>query len=212
MAKDLFYFYKNAEENRAYRRLFIQDKFDKIQSREIRLENERLAKLLELKPSSMHGVDKLLYARVIARSPLSWNRTLWIDKGFEDGLRENLPVFSQGTLAGKIIEVRPGASKALLLTDPNCKVGVLLERTRQQGVLSGAVSGECRMKYITLGADVKPGDRVETAGLGVFFPKGIPVGEVIRSWKEPGQIYQVASVRPLADPGKIEEVAVLDTK
>ena len=148
-AKGFFYFHKNAEENRAYRRLFVRDKFDKIQSREIRLENERLAKLLELKPSSMRGVDRLLYARVIARSPLAWNRTLWIDKGFEDGLRENLPVFSQNALAGKIIEARPGASKVLLLTDPNCKVGVLLERTRQQGVLFGTVSGECRMKYIT---------------------------------------------------------------
>lgn len=211
-ARDLFYFHKNAEENRAYRQMMTQENGEKIQAREIRLENERLAKLLELKPRTLYGAQRLLYARVIARSPQTWNRVLWIDKGFNEDLRENLPVFSGEALAGKIIEVRPSASKVLLLTDPNCKIGVLLARGRQQGILFGTLSGECRMKYISIDADVKLGDRVETAGLGVFFPKGVPVGEVTRVWKEPGQIYQTAQIRLLADLGKIEEVAILDTR
>ena len=210
--EDLFYFHKNAEENRAWRQMSSKEKIDEIQSHEIRVENERLAKLLDLKPSAARGVDRLLYARVIARSPLVWNRTFWIDKGFEDGMRENLPVYTGEALIGKIIEVIPAASKVILLTDPNCKIGVMIQRTRQQGVLFGMLSGECRMKYIPVDADVKPGDLVETAGLGIFFPKGIPAGNVVKVWKEPGQIYQVAQVRPLADLGKIEEVAVIDAR
>ena len=209
--EDLFYFRKNAEENRVYRQLLSKETQDQSQSREIRLENQRLAKLLELKPPAF-GAGRFLYARVIARSPLAWNRTFWIDKGFEYGMRENLPVFSGEALIGKIIETRPGASKVILLTDPNCKIGVLIQRTRQQGVLSGTLSGECRVKYISIEAQVKPGDRIETAGLGIFFPKGVPVGDVMRVWKEPGQIYQVAQIKPLADLGKVEEVAILDVR
>ncbi len=211
-AQDLFYFRQNADENRVYRQMMSQEKMEKIQAREIRLENERLAKLLSLKLSAIHGVHRVLYSRVIARSPMAWNRTLWLDKGFDDGLRENMPVFSGEALIGKIVEVKPGASKVVLLTDPSCKIGVLLGRTRQQGVLYGMASGECRMKYIWMDADVKPGDRVETAGLGVFFPKGIPVGEVTRVWKEVGQIYQVAQIKLLADLGRVEEVAILDVR
>ncbi len=210
--RDLLYFHQNAVENRAYRQMLSKERLDQIQAHEIRLENARLSKLLELKPSTMYGMDHIFYSRVIARSPAAWSRTLWIDKGFEDGARENLPVFADENLIGKIIEVRPGAAKVILLTDPSCKIGVLIHRTRQQGVLSGMISGECRLKYIPVDADIKPGDRIETAGLGVFFPKGIPVGEVIRVRKEPGQIYQVADVRPFADPGRAEEVAVLDVR
>ncbi len=211
-AEDIFYFRRNADENRAWRQMFSKEKMDLIQSREILAENDRLAKLLELKPSAARGTEKVLYARVIARSPLAWNRTFWIDKGFADGMRENLPVFTGEALIGKILEVVPGASKVILLTDPNCKIGVMVQRTREQGVLFGALSGECRMKYISVDADVKPGDRVETAGLGIFFPKGIPAGVVTKVWKEPGQIYQVAQVKPLAELGKIEEVAVIDVR
>ena len=210
--EDLFYFHRNAEENRVYSQMLAKESRDQTQSREIRVENERLTKLLELKSSSTYGANHILYARVIVRSPLVWNRTLWVDKGFQDGMRENLPVFSGEALIGKIVETRPGASKIILLTDPNCKIGVLIQRTRQQGVLSGTVTGECRMKYISIDAQVKPGDRVETAGLGIFFPKGIPVGDVLSVWKEPGQIYQVAQIKPLADMGRVEEVAVLDVR
>ena len=211
-AKDLYYFHQNAEENRAFRQIYSKERLDQIQARELRLENNRLAELLELKPSAALSVDKLLYARVIARSPLTWNRTFWIDKGFAEGMRENMPVFTGEAIIGKIIEVLPSASKVMLMTDPNCRIGVMVERTRQQGVLFGTIAGECRMKYLPVDADVKPGDRVETAGLGVFFPKGIAAGTVVKAWKEPGQIYQTALVKPLADMGKIEEVAVIDAR
>ena len=210
--QDFFNFRRNGEENRAFRQMVSQEKTSLIQSRELRLENERLTRLLELRPSAARIPDRLMYARVIARSSLAWNRTLWIDKGFEDGMRENLPVFTGEAVIGKILEVRPAASKILLITDPNCKIGVMIQRTRQQGILYGTLSGGCRMKYISIDADVKPGDRVETAGLGIFFPKGIAAGTVHKVWKEPGQIYQTAQVRPLADFGKLEEVAVIDTR
>lgn len=209
---DFFNFRKNAADNRVLRQVLARQKLDKIQSREIRLENERLTKLLEMRFSATSRMDRVLYARVIARSPLAWNRTLWIDKGFDNKMRENMPVFSGDTLIGKIIEVRRQISKVILLTDPNCRIGALLAANRQQGILSGTAAGECRMKYIPVDTQVKAGDLVETAGLGVFFPKGIPVGTVTRFWKEPGQIYQVALVKPLADLAKIEEVGVLDVR
>lgn len=210
--QDLFYFRRNAEENRAFREMMSKDRMDEFQSRELRLENQRLSALLELKPSAARAAEKLLYARVIVRSPLVWNRTFWIDKGFDEGMRENMPVFTGEALIGKIVETHQNASKVLLMTDPNCRIGVMLQRTRQQGVLYGTLSGECRMKYLPVDADVKAGDLIETAGLGVFFPKGIPAGTVVKSWKEPGQIYQTALVKPLADMGKIEEVAVIDVR
>lgn len=183
---------------------------EKFQTQEVRVENERLTQLLDLKRAISQGLGNVIYARVVARTPEAWNKVFLVDKGFEEKVSLNLPVFSSLALVGKIVEVGPHASKALLITDPDCKIAVLIQRTRHQGVLYGTTSGECRVKYLSVDAQIMPGDLVETAGLGGFFPKGVPVGRVVRVWKEPGQIYQVAQIKPLVDLNRIEEVALLD--
>ena len=66
------------------------------------------------------------------------------------------------------------------------------------------------MKYISIDTKITAGDKVETAGFGGFFTKGIPVGTVERAWKEPGQIYQVAEVRPFMGLNRVEEVTLID--
>jgi len=95
------------------------------------------------------------------------------------------------------------------VTDPNCKIAVVLQRTRYQGILT-ALPPVNAASNIFASAKIQAGDEVETAGLGGFFPKGIPVGRISRVWKEPGQIYQVAQVELAVDLGQVEEVELLD--
>mgnify|MGYP003394058668 CR=1 FL=1 len=208
--KDFFYFRKNAAENRELKKTLATLHVDLFRTQEISLENERLEKMLGLKPTLPLTIQRSVYCRVIGRSPTIWNKVLLIDKGTSQGVRVNMPVMSDLSLVGKVIEVGPSVAKVLLITDPNSKIGVLIQRTRQQGVLFGAVSGECRMKYLSIDTEVKIGDIVETAGYGGFFPKGLIVGKVKKVWKEPGQIYQVAEIKPLTDLSLIEEVACVE--
>lgn len=207
---DLYYFRRNAEENLALRRVISQLRYDRFQVQEIRQENERLTKLLDVKKTLPTSVKRSLFSRVIGRSPLAWNRVLLIDKGVRQGIRRNMIVLSDLALVGKVIEAGPSVSKVLLITDPNSKIGVVIQRTRQEGVLFGTSSGECRVKYLSVDTDVKEGDVVETAGFGGYLPKGLLVGRVEKVWKEPGQIYQVARIKPLMDLSRIEEVVCLE--
>ena len=206
---DLLAFHKNAEELRAYKREEGPRPPENFQLQEALLENDRLNKMLEMNRILPAGMVNLLYSRVIARSPAAWNRVFMVDKGTMQGMRENMPVLAESVLIGKIIEAGPAVSKALLITDPNSRIGALVQRTRDQGILYGTFSGECRMKYLSLEAKIEPGDLVESAGHGGFFPKGLLIGKVEKVWKEPGQIYQVALVKPLADLSRVEEVACL---
>ncbi len=207
---DLLRFRNNASENRVLKKEIARTRSERMQMEELARENKRLTSLLSLKRILPSSVKKTIYARVIARSPATWNRIFLIDKGTRQGVKTDMLVLSESALAGKIIESGPSVSKVLLITDPNSKVGVYLQQTRQGGILYGAPSGECRIKYLSLDREIKKGDVVQTAGFGGHYPKGLPVGTIERAWKEPGQIYQVAIAKPIADLSRIEEVVVVE--
>lgn len=207
---DLLHFRQNARESKLLREEIGRMRQMRLDTQELLWENARLRHWLQLKdqmPASLRG---RILARVLGRSPLTWNRTFLIDKGMRDQIRVNMLVLSGEAVVGKVIESGASVSKVQLLSDPNFRMGVLLRRTRQAGVLFGTLSGECRLKYLSLDAEVQEGDVVETAGFGGLFPKGLLVGRIEKIWREPGQVYQTARVKPLADPSRLEEVICVE--
>lgn len=166
-------------------------------------ENLRLQGLLDFKKSVPYAT---IPAQVIARDPSNWSNSLVIDRGSNHGIRQNMAVLSTRGLVGRVAAVGKYSSKVLLITDPNSKVGVLIQRNRQGGVLVGRPDGRCRMIYISLDSDVSRGDKVITAGLGAVFPKNILIGEVMGVYKEPGRIYKYAIVKSAQELSRLEEV------
>ena len=166
-------------------------------------ENERLKDLLGFRKSIPYTT---VPAQVIGRDPTNWSNSLIINKGLSDGVKPNKAVLSPRGLVGRVLEVGRRSSKILLITDPNSKVGSLIQRNRQGGVVVGRPDGRCRMIYIALDSDVAPGDKVITAGFGSIFPKDIPIGEVVKVDKESGRLYKYAIVKTCEDLSKLEEV------
>lgn len=210
LAFDLYSFRKNAVENQALKNTLAENRFQNFQSEELRLENARLTKLLHIQPTILSDVHHHYFARVILRSTPGWNRVILIDKGTRQAVKPNMLVLSESSVVGKVVISGPWISQVLLITDTKSRIGAVIQRTRQAGLLFGTSAGQCHMKYLSIESEVKPGDRVETAGFGGFFPKGLPVGTVERVWKQPGQIYQTAEVKPFTDLNRIEEVVAID--
>lgn len=209
---ELVYFRRNAEENRVLRETLSSLQSERFHARELSIENQRLARLLELKQGAPPQLKIKIAARVIARSPQGLDRVFIIDKGRRDGIHDGMLVLSELSVIGKIVESAAGSSKVLLMNDPGFRLGVLLQRTRQQGVLYGfsGSSGECRVKYLSQESEIKSGDGVETAGFGGFIPKALPVGTVKRTLKIPGQIYQTVVIQPFASLDRAEEVLCVE--
>src|SRR5213593_4328434 len=65
-------------------------------------ENLRLTRLLKL---TEHTGFKTIGARVIGRDAGNWWKSIQIDRGSNDGLRENLPVLNADGLIGKLLKV-----------------------------------------------------------------------------------------------------------
>jgi rod shape-determining protein MreC len=168
--------------------------------------SDRLHKLLQLK-SSLHV--PVMAASVIGEDGSPWFRTIVIDRGSVDGLREGMPVVATDGVVGQLVKVAGGSSRALLLTDHASAIAALVQRSRARGVVKGAGGGRCAMEFTQHGEDVKVGDTVVTSGIGGIFPKGFPVGEVTMVKKGEYGIFQTIEIRPRVTIAKLEEVLVI---
>ena len=165
-------------------------------------ENVRLTHLLQL---TQHTGFKTIGARVIGRDAGNWWKSIQIDRGGNDGIRENLPVLNADGLIGKVVKVTRGEARVLLLIDPNCKVSALLQESREPGVVAGT-----QMTYVDRATKIKPDESVITSGLGGIFPKGILIGTVVKAQLNPQTgMYQDVEIKPAVDFRRLEEVVVI---
>lgn len=173
---------------------------------EIYLENMRLKDALYFKHKSAF---KIISARVIGRQPDSWSSSIIADKGKNDGVRKGMAVITPLGLAGRVIEAGRNTSKILLLSDPGFGVSGLIQRSRQEGLVSGTLGNHLIMKYLPRDTDVKIGDTVITSGFNGTYPKGILIGTIIDVGKEFSGLTSFAVVRPAAMLSRAEEVLII---
>jgi len=166
----------------------------------------RLERLLALREQVAY---RSLAARVITRDPSRWFTTLTVDRGGRDGVTRNSPVVTPDGVVGRVIEVTPTASRVLLIADSRSALGVLIQSSRDAGVVEGRGSGTLHLKYLSRAAVVKRGDMVVTSGLGGVFPRGLVVGRITSVTREEGALLQEAEVEPAAALGRLEEVLIL---
>ena len=169
-------------------------------------ENARLEGLLGLKA---HEGLVTSAAHVIARDPANWNSSLMINKGRVEGIKVGMPVINALGVAGKVAEAAEHAAKIILVNDPGFSVAVVDQRSREAGLLSGSLSGACRLSYLPQDSDVKVGDQIVTSRLSNTFPEGLLVGKVVEVYPPGGISDARAEVRPAVDVAKIEEVLVV---
>lgn len=173
---------------------------------EASLANERLQKLLQLK-NSLHA--PALAASVIGEDGSPWFKTIVIDRGSVDGLKEGMPVLANDGVVGQLVKVAAGSSRVLLLTDHISGIAAIVQRSRARGVVKGTGGDRCALDFTLHEEDVKVGDTVITSGIGGIFPKGLPVGEVTMVKKGEYGIFQTVEIRPKVNISQLEEVLVI---
>jgi rod shape-determining protein MreC len=146
---------------------------------------------------------------VVYADHTSWLRTLILYTGQEQA-RKDQAVLSPAGLVGRVIATSGPYAKVQLLTDRAAGVGGMVLRNRRQGVVRGTGGGNgLELNYVPLQADVRPGDRVLTAGIDGVFPRGIPIGTVV-SVERGGQLFHRIQVAPAVDFGTLDQVYLLE--
>jgi rod shape-determining protein MreC len=197
------------QDNRDLKKKIDQLKAELILYQEGYLESQRLKKLLSLRGSyNYHFIS----AHVIGREPAALSRTIMINKGSAHGLKMGMPVIAPPGLVGRLTDVSWHASKVLLFIDESSNIDAILQRTRTQGIIGGAGSEGCILKYISKNQDVNEGEVVVSSGIGGVFPKGLLIGVVSRVDKQDAGLFLKINITPFVDFSKIEEVLVLATE
>ena len=180
-----------------------------IERREAALEDERLKKLIGLKETLQ---DPSIAARVIGEDNSPWFKTITLDRGSKDGIRENMPVVASAGVVGRVVKAAGNSSRVLLLTDHASDISAVIQRSRARGVVKGKGGYMCSLEFSVRGEDVRIGDVVLTSGIGGVFPKGLPIGEVTMVRKGTYGIFQIVDIRPFVYIPRLEEILVVSRK
>ena len=143
------------------------------------LENKRLRDLIN---ESSQSED--IYAKVLIDKNSPYLKSIILNKGSKDNVKIGMAIVDDSYLIGKIIEVNYTNSRALLLSDLNSKIPVLLEPLDIHAVLSGSGKDFGLIEYTKDGYDQQiSGEEiiVYTSGYGDLFKSGMPVGKIIKN-------------------------------
>ncbi len=167
---------------------------------------QRLERLLEFRRQTG---GRAIGARLIGRDTSQWFSVILVDRGSRDGVRRNDPVVSAEGLVGRVLTVSPTTSQVLLITDARSAVGVVLQQSREAGVVEGQGQVVLRLKYLSRSREIAIAEMVITSGLTGLFPRGLPVGTVVSVVRDQGTAYQEAVVKPVVNLDQLEEVLIL---
>jgi len=146
-----------------------------VQVQELQRQNQELRKLLNV-PSPLGS--QAVVATVIARQADHWWQQFTLNRGQKDNIMPGDVVAAPGGLVGRVEMVTPNTSRVILISDPSSRVGVVVSRTREMGILRGQGSQEAILEFFSKDPQVQVGDAVLTSGLSSFYPAGMMVGIV----------------------------------
>jgi len=141
-------------------------------------ENRAYKKLLN---STSNKISVIKTAAVISKSPNIFAKTIVINAGLNENLKEDLPVINERGLVGKVISSTNENSKIILINDQNSSIPVKTLSKKFNAIIKGTVDGKyLTSSFIKEKNKIKVGDILVTSGSAKIFPQDILVGKVIK--------------------------------
>ncbi|SYZ73958.1 putative Cell shape-determining protein MreC [Candidatus Zixiibacteriota bacterium] len=195
-----------AEENRRLKNQLAESALQLSLLNETRRENQRLRELIGFAPpQDFHLVPVKVVSLLQHFYPIS----AVINKGSDDGIRENQAVVNRFGLVGKIKEVMPRYATVQLLTDPSNPISGRVARSRQIGIVKFSPDRGMYLDNLPADAEIKKGDLVTSSGLGGIYPPGLAIAVVDSVLPNTGEILKNVRLRPTVDFFEIDELYIL---
>ncbi|MCF0104521.1 MAG: rod shape-determining protein MreC [Eggerthellaceae bacterium] len=177
--------------------------------KEYEAQAQRLKSMLGLIDSyKLKGIS----SRIIGKSSNSWEQTVKLDKGENDGVQSGYTVMGPSGVIGQVISTSYTTCKVKLLVDPSSSVSVICQDSRTEGIVQGSL--ECVL-YLHLTDTInnpKPGEAVLTSCLGGSSVSGLMLGTILRVELDTSKSEQTIIVSPNEKHSSLEEVYIVRGK
>lgn len=176
------------------------------------LELERLRKLYELDTQYMQY--NKVGARIIAKDTSSWFSVFRIDKGSNDGIKENMNVIAGGGLVGIVMDVGANYATVRSIIDDSSEVSAMAQQSGDTCIVSGDLKlyneGRLNLGYMEKDDDIKDGDMIVTSNISGKFLPGILIGyatDITVDYSD--NLTKSGYVIPVAQFDRLQEVLVI---
>ena len=149
------------------------------------------------------------YARITLREPLSWWSEVRINKGLRDGVVVGAPALQNGFLAGRVSVAENDFAWVELLTSSSLMIPVVIEETRDLGVVAGDGEGGVWLLYVPENRMLAKGMHISTAMVSEALPPGVPLGTLSADQRETSGGYLAWRVVPGASLSQLYALEVL---
>jgi len=176
--------------------------------KEIIEENKRLREILKLKREK-DILTNFIVGEVVRIRPSVFPAEIVVNKGRKDGIVENMIVLTKDfSLIGRVENVEENLSRIMTVFNSKSKISVIVNSTREIGILEGGYAPFLLLKYISYDSGVKPGDEVITSGYSGFYPEGIKVGKIISVERMKKSLFLKIYVKPYSCFSSLDEVLI----
>ncbi len=177
----------------------------------LRSENDRLRALLGLGQRLQWG---FVATEVIHSAPEGDEHTVLLPVGSTAGVRPFSPLVVPDGLIGMVKSVDASSSTAILWTNPDFRASATTTDGLAFGIVaahlgSGADRFLLEMRGVPFRSVLKPGTLIVTSGLGNVFPRGVPIGVVLRETKTIEGWARTYLIRPIVSPDAASAAMVL---
>ena len=175
-------------------------------------ELERLRSLYELDQEYMqyHKIG----ARIIAKDSGSWFSVFRIDKGSDDGIKEDMNVIAGGGLVGIVTDVGANYATVRSIIDDSSNVSAMTLSTSDTCIVKGDLElmsdGHIQLMQLLDEADkIQVGEEIVTSNISVKYLEGIPIGYVSELSYDANKLTKSGTITPIADFQHLQEVLVI---
>lgn len=200
------------EENERLKQQIDELTIDITRLQQDKYELNNLRELYQL--DSQYDDYEKVGARIIARDAGNWYSSFVIDKGYNDGIEENMNVMAGTGLVGIVVDVGPNWAKVTSIIADNANVSGKVLSTSDNLIVSGSLEMMADgvisfSQLIDSDNQVVEGDKIVTSSISDKYLPGILIGYINTISADSNNLTKSGSVIPAVDFEHLEEVLVI---
>ena len=193
----------------------LQGRINELEAENLALseQNYLLGRKLELNDAAVnyglpYALADSIKADVVYTDHGAVYRSATLNRGTADGVSVYDPVVGPKGLLGRVVSADEHFCQVSLLTDPECKFGAFIRRTREIGLAMGDGHGVV-LSRMNKQSDVQSGDLVLTSHDSGLTPAGILIGVVDQVEVREDELMLVITLKPASDFNRLDSVIIL---